>query len=268
VFFVGGVPTLALAVVLLFFMPESLRFLALKGGGHEAERLVRAVDPSLQGAIEIAARARAATKRVPIRDLFIEGRAPNTILLGLILYFGFWTTTVIVLQIPTLFRQAGVPLGTSAFLVAMYSIVATIGMAIAGRMVEKFGAVRALVVPFIGGAVLLTILGFVAASPVAAGVVMACLGLTVSVGSSGAIALAASSYPTSMRSAATGWVMCLGRFGQVCSPLAIGVMLAMGARPAQILAVMALAPLAAALCLLLRAWFAGREQSAVLVQAE
>jgi AAHS family 4-hydroxybenzoate transporter-like MFS transporter len=195
--------------------------------------------------------------------LFVDGRAPTTILVGLMLFFGFATTTVIVLQTPTLFRQAGIPLNVSALLVAIYSLMATFGMAIAGRLLERFGALAALTPPFLGGGVLLASLGLVASSPLAAGIIMLLLGLTASVGSSGAIALAATSYPTTMRSAGTGWAMALGRFGQVCSPLAIGVMLAFHWTPAEILAAMALAPVAGGICVVLKSRFGEEFSTAV-----
>ena len=130
VFFAGGVPTLVVAVMLWAFMPESLRFHVSLGRSGDAARGARALDPSLPENIEILAKERPAAKKFPIRELFTEGRAAGTILLGLMLYFGFWTTTVIVLQTPTLFREAGIPLSTSAWLVGTYSLVATVGMAI------------------------------------------------------------------------------------------------------------------------------------------
>jgi len=168
-----------------------------------------------------------------------------------------------VLQTPTLFRQAGIPLNVSALLVAIYSLMATFGMAVAGRLLERFGALAALTPPFLGGGVLLASLGMVASSPLAAGIIMLLLGLTASVGSSGAIALAATSYPTTMRSAGTGWAMALGRFGQVCSPLAIGVMLAFHWTPAEILAAMALAPVAGGICVVLKSRFGEEFSTAV-----
>jgi MFS transporter, AAHS family, 4-hydroxybenzoate transporter len=252
VFYAGGVPTLVVAVMLWAFMPESLRFHVSLGRSGDAARGARALDPSLPENIEILAKERPAVKKFSIRELFTEGRAAGTILLGLMLYFGFWTTTVIVLQTPTLFREAGIPLSTSAWLVGTYSLVATVGMAIAGLMVKRFGALLAIGPSFVGGALLLATLGAVASSPLEAGAVMMCLGLTVSLASSGVIALAATSYPTAMRSAGTGWVLAMGRFGQVCSPAAVSAMLGLGATPGQIYATMALAPLLGGVCVLLK----------------
>jgi AAHS family 4-hydroxybenzoate transporter-like MFS transporter len=252
-FVVAGVPVLLLSAAMLVFLPESLRFLASTGQSAAAARVARRLDPELPpGELDVVAPLRARTTRIPLRDLFVDGRAPTTILVGLMLFFGFATTTVIVLQTPTLFRQAGIPLNVSALLVAIYSLMATFGMAIAGRLLERFGALAALTPPFLGGGVLLASLGLVASSPVAAGIIMLLLGLTASVGSSGAIALAATSYPTTMRSAGTGWAMALGRFGQVCSPLVIGVMLAFHWTPVEILAAMALAPVAGGICVVLK----------------
>jgi len=254
-FLVAGTPVLLLVLAMSAFLPESLRFLASTGQGEAAARVARKLAPDLPAELDIVARIRSRGARIPLGDLFAEGRAATTILVGLMLFFGFATTTVIVLQTPTLFRQAGIPLSVSALLVSIYSLVATFGMAIAGRLLERFGAFAALTPPFIGGGVLLAILGLVASSPLAAGIVMLLLGLTASVGASGAIALAATSYPTVMRSAGTGWAMALGRLGQVCSPLVIGVMLAFRWTPAEILAAMAMAPVAGGICVVLKSKF-------------
>jgi AAHS family 4-hydroxybenzoate transporter-like MFS transporter len=90
------------------------------------------------------------------------------------------------------------------------------------------------------------------------------LGLTVSLGSSGVIALAAMFYPTVMRSAGTGWVMAMGRFGQVCAPLVIGLLLAFSWPPLRVLAVMAGAPFLAGMCLLAIAGVIAGRPSAVV----
>ena len=253
VFYAGGVPSLVLAALLLFLMPESLRYLAEKGQSARAHALARQIDPTLRGMdFETIAREEDPKRRIPFGELFTDGRAAGTILVWFILFLGFASTTVITLQTPTLLHAAGIPLGTTAFFVGIEGLTAALGMAVAGRLVEKFGPVLALVPAFVLGTVLLIGLGYFSSSVVLAGILMTLLGLTVPLGTSGGIALAATYYPTAMRSSGVGWAMGMGRFGQVCSPLAIGLMLTLGWAPANILAVMALAPLLAALCVVLR----------------
>jgi MFS family permease len=47
-------------------------------------------------------------------------------------------------------------------------------------------------------------------------------------GTGGAIALAATIYPTPIRSTGAGWGMAMGRFGQIIGPLIAGVLLGAG----------------------------------------
>ena len=95
---------------MLVFLPESLRFLASTGQTAAAARVARQLDPELPpGELEVVAPVRTRAARIPLGDLFTEGRAATTILVGLMLFFGFATTTVIVLQTPTLFPAGGNP---------------------------------------------------------------------------------------------------------------------------------------------------------------
>ena len=255
VFYAGGVPSLVLALVILFLMPESLRFLAARGDtGAPAQRLAAQLDASLKAvSFTLLARSGAAQpRRIPFRDLFTQGRAAGTVLVWSILFLGFATTTVITLQTPTLLHASGIALGTTGLFVGIEGLTAAIGMAVAGRLVEKFGPIAALVPAFTGGWLLLMGLGYVASSPVWAGIVMTLLGFTAPLGTSGAIALAATYYPTAIRSSVVGWAMGFGRFGQVMSPLVIGLLLTLGWAPGPILAAMAAAPLLAGLCVLVR----------------
>src|SRR5207248_7837969 len=87
IFVVAGTPTILLAVAMLAFLPESLRFLASTGQTTRAGRVARKLDPELPGSVEVVAPVRARTAKIPLRDLFTDGRAPTTILVGLMLYF-------------------------------------------------------------------------------------------------------------------------------------------------------------------------------------
>jgi AAHS family 4-hydroxybenzoate transporter-like MFS transporter len=270
VFVTAAAPTLITAALLPVLMPESLRFQATSGRSTaRTERTMRDINAKLPaGPLEPFARAEFGTRaKVPFVDLFTDGRAAGTILLGLILLLGFATTTVAVLQTPTLLlRGWNVPPATSSLLVSVFSLMSVCGMAIAGRLVERFGPAGALAPAFISGAAFLASLGQVASSPVAAAVAIGLLGFAVPMGASGTIALTAMFYPTSMRSAGTGWAMGLGRFGQVLSPLVIGLMIALSWASSTIFVAMATAPLLAGLCVLLHATLS-RKPAAIAVPA-
>ena len=257
VFVAAAVPTLITAVLLPVVMPESLRFEGSRGRiGASTERVMRAIAPDLPlGKLEPFMRAESGkSAKIPFVDLFTDGRATGTVLLGLILLLAFATTTVAVLQTPTLLlRGWDIPPATSSTLVGIFSILSVCGMAIAGRLVERFGPAGALAPAFICGALFLASLGYVATSGTGRALVMGLLGFTVPLGASGAIALTATFYPTAMRSAGTGWAMGLGRFGQVLSPLVIGLLIALNWASTNIFVAMATAPLLAGLCVVLYA---------------
>ncbi|MGB6964178.1 MAG: hypothetical protein WBD90_06745 [Xanthobacteraceae bacterium] len=62
--------------------------------------------------------------------------------------------------------------------------------------------------------------------PCPAGVFL--IGLFIGMGGSGAIALAALTYPPAIRSSGVGWAMGVGRFAQVLAPLFVGFATAAG----------------------------------------
>ena len=263
VFLVAGVPTMVLAVLMLFLMPESLRYMvARRYDPAVIERLARRLDPSIgAGPIEVVAQASedllsnaAGAKRTKsFGALFSDGRAIGTLLIWALLYLGFATTTLMVLMSPTLLAADGISLGLRGTLVGVFSISAMLGMAVAGRLMQMFGPVLALAPAYIVGGIFVALLGYCHA-PVLLGLCMVVIGLSVPLGVGGAVSLAATFYPTQIRSGGVGWGMGLGRFGQVCCPLAIGVMFSLSWAPAQILLVMAALPLAAGLALILFSW--------------
>ncbi|MGA9895402.1 MAG: MFS transporter [Xanthobacteraceae bacterium] len=122
-----------------------------------------------------------------------------------------------VLWTPTLLHDNGIPLTQAARAIAFNGLGALIGMGTAGRLIERFGAGPVLVPAFLLGAV---------ATALPAGVFL--IGLFIGMGGSGAIALAALTYPPAIRSSGVGWAMGVGRFAQVLAPLFVGFATAAG----------------------------------------
>ncbi|CAH2770360.1 MAG: hypothetical protein CBARDCOR_0499 [uncultured Caballeronia sp.] len=99
---------------------------------------------------------------------------------------------------PTLLHCNGLEPAATAIVLAFFNLGAFIDMASAGRLVDRFGAPRMLFPVFIGAALLIAALGSAGTLPLAI-VIGTLLGLTISVGGAGAIAVASLIYPPAIR---------------------------------------------------------------------
>jgi MFS transporter, AAHS family, 4-hydroxybenzoate transporter len=253
IFYLGGVAPLVLAVLLFFYLPESIKFL-----------LVRRND--MKGVGRIVARLRSSLvhsdshfvldeKPLPgasIRHLFTEGRALGTLLLWVPFFMGFGVLTVAVLWTPALLKLNGISPANTAFVVAFNGLGGFIGQSTSGRLIQRFGIMPILIPAFLLGAAATVGLGYGAWSIALAATFIGLIGVFMGLGTGGAIALAATIYPTPIRSTGAGWGMAMGRFGQIIGPLIAGGLLGAGWTAGPIMTVIACGGLIAAVFV---AWF-------------
>ncbi len=246
-FLVGGILPLAAAAAVLVGMPESCAFLMRRPGGHDrVDRILRKV-----GAHDGLATITAEPASVPqpasrVRALFEGGFLRLTLCLWLVLFACFGTTASMN-WIPTVMHQAGVSAGQAAVASSFLGLGALLGMAMAGRLLDQFGAGRALMVPVVLGAVATAAIGIDASSVVLASVFVTLVGLLVGLGASGGIAMLTLVYAPDVRATAVGWAMSMGRLGQVLIPGAVGVLLARQVTPATLFLLLGACPALAAL---------------------
>jgi AAHS family 4-hydroxybenzoate transporter-like MFS transporter len=114
-------------------------------------------------------------------------------------------------------------------------------MAIAGRLVDRFGPALVLTSAFLVGALCTAALGACLTSVVLAASATAAVGVFVGIAGSGSIALSSLIYPQPMRATGIGWAMAMGRGGQVVAPMVAGQILSGGGDASDMLLVMAAA---------------------------
>jgi AAHS family 4-hydroxybenzoate transporter-like MFS transporter len=249
IFLVGGVLPILITLAFMIWLPESLKFLIAKGG--ETSRIaaiVRHLQANLPANAQFVSDEQKA-RGIPLKQLFSEGRALWTLLLWVPFFAAFGVLILAVLWTPTLLHDNGIPLTQAARAIAFNGLGALIGMGSAGRLIERFGAGPVLVPAFLLGAVTTALLGYAAASAIGMAVGVFLIGLFIGMGGSGAIALAALTYPTAVRSSGVGWAMGVGRFAQVLAPLFAGFATAAGWSSVQLFVVLAIAPVLAALAI-------------------
>lgn len=267
IFYIGGVAPILFAAWLLFYLPESIKFLLVRRNDMDAVR--RIVARFRTAVVGHDAHFVIEEKRLPgapIRHLFTEGRMLGTLLLWVPFFTGFGVLTVAVLWTPSLLRLNGISAANTAFVVAFNGLGGFVGQSTAGRLMERFGILPVLFPAFLLGAAATVGLGYGAHSVLLAATFIGLVGLFMGLGTGGAIALAATIYPTPIRSTGIGWGMATGRCGQIVGPLIAGALLGAGWTADSIMIVIACGGLIGAVFVLLfRAWYVtqrGRHTSA------
>jgi MFS transporter, AAHS family, 4-hydroxybenzoate transporter len=259
IFYIGGVAPLLFAVFLLWYLPESIKFLLLRRNDSAA---VAGIVARLRVPISAGAQFFVDEKNLPgvaIKHLFTEGRALGTLLLWVPFFMGFGILTVATLWTPSLLRLNGIAPAATAFVIAFNGLGAFFGQSTAGRLMQRFGVLIIMFPAFVLGTAVTVGLGYGASSVPLAAAFIGLVGLFLGLGTAGAIALAALIYPTSIRSTGIGWGMAMGRFGQIVGPLIAGTLLGAGWTADRIMMVIAVGGLIAAVFVLfLNAWLTRR----------
>jgi MFS transporter, AAHS family, 4-hydroxybenzoate transporter len=265
IFYIGGVVPILLVVVLLFVLPESIKFLVTRRNDNAAVR--RIVDRF--GTVTTRADSTFVIEEErlsggTIRHLFTEGRLLGTLFLWVPFFMGFGVLTVVTLWTPALLRLNGIPPAATAFVIAFNGLGAFIGQSTAGRLMQRFGILAVLFPAFLLGTAATVLLGYGASSVAVAATGIGLVGLFMGMGTAGAIALSALIYPTPIRSTGVGWGMAMGRFGQIVGPLVAGALLGAGWTADRIMIVIAGGGIIGAVFVLLfRGWYAMHTKAVV-----
>lgn len=253
VFYLGGVLPLLVAFVLIKALPESVQYLAVRSGdSRKIAAIVARIAPELADvpAINLIAPDRRG-KGLPVKYLFTEGRAFGTILLWVPFFMNLLMIYFIVSWLPALLRQAAMPVSAGVKAISMFSLAGIIGSLAQGRLMNRYGAYVVMVTEFLVSTLLIGSLAFAAGSLSFIMAVTFVLGFTIQGAQGGLNALAASFYPTAMRSTGVGWALGIGRVGSIVGPVLGGVMLSLEWSPQQIFLAGALPALIAAVAVML-----------------
>jgi len=269
IFYIGGVAPLLLAVALLLYLPESIKFLLARR--HDNDGVRRIVARFRLAAVPADTHFSMDEERLPglpIRHLFNEGRGPGTLMLWVPFFMGFGILTVATLWTPALLRLNGIPAASTAFVIAFNGLGGFIGQSTAGWLMRRFGILPVLLPAFLLGTAATVGLGYGASSVALAATFICLVGVFLGLGTGAAIALSAIIYPTAIRSTGVGWGMAMGRFGQIVGPLIAGALLSNGWTPDRIMSVIAAGGLIAAVFVVLFwLWFMRRDAKNIAGEA-
>jgi AAHS family 4-hydroxybenzoate transporter-like MFS transporter len=246
VFYVGGILPLIVATILIALLPESVRFMGLRGDDpRKVAGIMARIAPELAVAPDhLLASHSDRRKDVPVKYLFTEGRAMGTLLLWIPYLMNLLLLYFIVSWLPALLRQNALPVSAGIAAISVFSLGGIIGSVGQSPLMTGFGSYPSLLSEFLFCAICIGLLAFSSASfPVMLSLVFV-LGCSVQGAQAGLNALIIVFYPTPIRSTGMGWASAVGRIGSISGPVLGGILLTLSWSTRQIF----LAAVVPALC--------------------
>ncbi|WP_445525331.1 MFS transporter [Streptomyces cyslabdanicus] len=220
-FWVCVVPLLFVPV-LAKAMPESLSFLVAKGRADEARELAARYEVELPAA---PARKEGTDRWATLAGLFRGGEWIQTLLYWLASFGGLLLVYGVATWLPTLMRGEGYNLGSALTFVVLFNLGGIVGMLVAGRASDRFGAPRISAIWFA-----LTAAGVFLLSvhlPLALTFTVVFLtGVFLNSAQTMIYATVSLRSHSGNRATAVGWTSGIGRFGAVFGPWLGGQLLA------------------------------------------
>ncbi|GAB3626625.1 4-hydroxybenzoate transporter [Pandoraea terrae] len=224
----GGVMPLVLSLVLIWKLPESVRFLVI--ARKPVERIV-----ALLQRVAPAEDLRGATFAVPERapgspvsHLFKPAFLRGTLLFWLTFFMSLLVIYLLSSWLPTLLRTTGLSLRTAAIVAAMFQVGGTLGAIVLGWLMDRFNPHYVLSASYALAGVCIATIGALATSPLLVSVAVFFAGFCVSGSQVGANALSANFYPTDCRATGVAWANAVGRLGSVVGSVGGATMLSLG----------------------------------------
>ncbi len=261
---IGGVLPLVLLPVLAMAMPESVRYLVMKGRDlAQVRRVLQRIAPSAELADARFTVPEKALAGFPVKHLFDRPLRRGTLFLWLAFFMSLLVIYLLSSWLPTLIASTGMTLKDASLVTAMFQVGGTVGAISLGRLMDRFSPQRVLATSYVAAAGLIALIGSSTGNTAMLVLAVFGAGVCLSGAQVGANALAASFYPTSTRATGVSWASGIGRIGSVLGSMAGGWMLALGMGLPTLFVLVGIPAVVAGICMLSM----GRVEKVELVMA-
>ncbi len=252
VFYLGGIVPLAMAVLMYFYVPESMQFLVLKNRNlHAVASCLRKIDPTVQigrGTRYVVPEAKQGG--TPVAELFRDGRAKRTMLLWVVNFMNLLNLYFLSNWLPTMATGAGLSASTAVLVGTTLQVGGVIGTLLMGPAIDRVGFFKVLVPSFLVAAVTIAMIGQPGVTLPLLFLVVLITGFCIVGGQPAVNALAATTYPTTLRSTGVGWSLGIGRIGSIVGPVLGGELIRLNWSNSEIFLAIAIPAVVSSLMLL------------------
>ena len=230
-FVLGAAVPIIICIVMATFLPESLEFLVRRSTDKaQIRKIVSRISPALGNDQEVQfVSGGKKLPGVPVKHLFMEGRAAATIVWWIICVLSTYMVWILVSWATTLLRNSGATVLQYSFGFAAIMLGNIVAAVFVGRLMDKVNPFRVLQIGFVLAFIALTTFGLAAASHSLLVIVLVSFvcGLFINGAQAGVLAAATTAYPPAIRGTGIGWAYAIAKMGGVGAPAVGGFLLSL-----------------------------------------
>lgn len=214
----GGILPLILAVVLLFWLPESARFLVVRNRGADKVRKVLApIAPAEIGQAKDFSVPEQKTVQSGnvLKVVFAGTYSAGTLLLWLTYFMGLVIVYLLTSWLPTLMRDSGASMEQAAFIGALFQFGGVLSAVGVGWAMDKFNPHKVIGTFYFLAGVFAYFVGQSLGQVTVLATLVLLAGMCINGAQSAMPSLAARFYPTQGRATGVSWMLGIGRFGAI-----------------------------------------------------
>ncbi|MFB9156219.1 MFS transporter [Chromobacterium violaceum] len=219
VLLLGGVAPLLLLPAMWLLLPESLRFLLLRGGEGEARRILKRLLPGARLGDGDRLVLREADRTPGLRLVWSADYRTGTLLLAAAYFMGLLIFYLLTSWLPILISDSGMDLRQAALLTALFPFGGLLGSTLTGWLMDRYDAHRVLALAYLLTGALVFCIGQALDNHGLLALTICLAGIAMNGAQASMPSLAAAYYPTAGRASGVAWMMGIGRFGGIAGAL-------------------------------------------------
>ncbi|SIT51834.1 4-hydroxybenzoate transporter PcaK [Paraburkholderia piptadeniae] len=229
VMFAGGVLPLALGILMIFALPESIRFLATRHDKRLAvQRIMQKLAPGVLRAGTVVHVSDGIADNGSGKVAIIVGRGyiVGTLSLWIGVFATLFTLYLINSWLPLMIKDAGMSLSDASLIATFGQAGGALGSLAVGWCMDRYSPHKVLGATHVAAGLCALCIAATERTFITTSVLVCAMGYCMNSLNVGYVALAARFYPTSVRATGTSWEQGIGRFGAISGAAMGGVLLA------------------------------------------
>ena len=249
-FYAGGFASAALIPLVWFLVPESVHWLARKQPENGLTRINQALAKLGHSVVTALPTVSDDARKKSVTDIFSKTLRVTTILITLAYFLHIVTFYYILKWTPTLVVQMGMEASVASGVLTWANVGGALGGLAFGVLTSRIGLRPLSIGIILLSGIAVAMFGRSAPEVSTLSMLAAFAGFFGNAGISGLYSLVAYAFPTHVRATGTGFVIGVGRFGAVLSPMLAGVLLQGGSTLATVAMIMGVGSLLSAVVLI------------------